>query len=153
MSYGGSTAPTSCAPSQCGDSTDTVTPDAAGRRVSQLQHLAAVAESPLAPARTSRVYQSSAQSHSLSGSSSATTFQAQRTVESRSDHFQTRAPALQRTHSFIQVPRTLPEGHTISTLGIEDPTSEDLNRDLIVDETSPSEDERFAESVIRAGGY
>ena len=99
MSYGGSTAPTSCAPSQCGDGTDTVTPDAAGRRVSQLRRLAAVAGLPVAPAWTSRVYQSPVQSHTLSGSSSVTTFQAQHTVQSYSDHFQTCAPALQQTQS------------------------------------------------------
>ena len=154
MSYGGSTAPTSPAPSLCGGNTDIVSPEAPGR-VSQLQRLAAVAGAPGASARTSRVYQLSTQSPLLSGLSSATFSQNPYTV-SRSGPFQTRAPALQRTQSFISLPRSISEGHTISAMNIEDPSAqnnEDFNGNLDIDEASPSKDECFAELVIRGGGY
>ena len=145
-------APTSHAPSECVDNTDTVTPEAPGGRVSQLRCLAAVAGTPGAAARTSHVHQSPAQSHLLSGPSSVSSFQGQHTV-SRSGPFETSAPALQRTHSFIQLPQHIPEGHTISAgdeaSALQD--SEDFNGNFMIDETSPSKDERFAESVIRGG--
>ena len=154
MSYGGSTAPTSPAPSLCGGNTDIVSPEAPGR-VSQLRRLAAVAGAPGTSAWTSRVYQSFTQSPLLSGSSSATFSQNPHMV-SRSSPFQTSTPALQRTQSFISLPRSISEGHTISAMSVEDPSAqnnEDFNGNLDIDEASPSEDERFAESVIRGGGY
>ena len=153
MLHGGSTAPMSRAPSECVDNTDTVTPEAPGGQVSQLRRLAAVAGTPSAPARTSHVYQSPVQSHLLAGSSSVTSFQGQHTV-SRSDPFETSTPALQRTHSFIQLPQHVPEGHTILATDVEASApqdSENFNGNFMIDETSPSEDERFAESVIRGG--
>ena len=153
MSYRGSTAPTSPAQSECGGNTDIVTPEAPGR-VSQLQRLAAVAVAPSAPSRTSRIPQSSTQSHSRSRSSS-TSFSHH--MASHSGPFQTSVPALQRTQSFISLPQRIPEGHSILATNVEGPTAhntnEDFHENFDIDEASPSEDERFAESVIRGGGY
>ena len=77
-------------------------------------------------------------------------------MASHSGPFQTSMLALQRTQSFVSLPQHIPEGHSILAMNVEGPTAynnEDFHENFDIDEVLPSEDERFAKSVIRGGGY
>ena len=149
VSNGGSTAPTSLAPSECGDHTDPNFQEGFRRRSSQLRHLAAASGASEVHARASRVQQSSIP-HSLSGNSSVPSLQSQHWV-SREPSLSPppRLPGLRRTQSFRQLPQHLPRGHSMLATNTSAVDVEDFHEDLVIDEVSPSEDERFAESVIR----
>ena len=149
----GSSAPTSITPSECGDHADTNFQEDPRRRSSHLRHLAAAAGASEARARASRVQQFSVP-YSLSGNSStALSLQSQHSVPLElSSSPPPHTPGLRRTQSFRQLPQSLPQGHSLFAMNENAVDVGDFNEDFVIDEVSPSEDERFAESVIRGHG-
>ena len=153
VSNTGSLAPTSLAPSECGDHADTNFQEDPRQQSSHLRHLAAAAGASEARARASRVQQSSA-SYSLSGNSSASpSLQSQHSVPHElSSSPPPCTPGLQRMQSFRQLPQSLPQGHSLFATNENAVDVRDFNEDPVIDEVSPSEDEHFAESVIHGHG-
>ena len=140
VSRTGSTAPTSYVPSECGSNSAYVTHDkmedfqpAPPRRTSQLRTLAAASSLTDPPPRKSCVERSFSQP-------SFSTFQDQ--APARDDSPPPQRVGLRRTQTFSRLPSTIPPSHTMfmADTGIEADA---------IDETSPSEDERLAMSIVR----
>ncbi|KAI5990603.1 hypothetical protein EDD15DRAFT_2369664 [Pisolithus albus] len=146
----GSSVVSSCPVSECGtdsacqrrDDWDGSQP-ALPKRLSQLCMLAMAEDHTLdVPQRNSRVH-----THS-SLSFSGTPVQGQHPVhDNGSPSPPPRLPGLCRTQSFSQLPSTIAKSHTIfteNTGGGLDPGEDDL----VIDDVSPSEDDRCAEAVL-----
>ncbi|KAI5983249.1 hypothetical protein EDD15DRAFT_2376648 [Pisolithus albus] len=147
ISHGSSSVPTSLTHSECGsngaygtqgDTEDSQT--APQRRLSQRPTLAADHNSD-AP-HNSRVRSP------FSQPSSGTLAQDQRAAHNNDTPSPPQPVGLRRTRSFAQLPSTISNAHTMLAGNDEDEVraAED---DLIVDDVSPSEDDRFAESIVR----
>ena len=143
MSRGGSTAPTSQAPSEC-NGTDTTSQEGFGWRSSQLRRLAAAAGNSEAIPRASRVKPSAPHS------STAPSLQSQHSAPTRDSSLPPppRTLGSRRPQPSRQLPQPLPEEYVIFASNVEG-TDIYINREPVIDEASPSEDERFAQSVIR----
>lgn len=145
-SHGGSTAPTSHPPSECGSygayggqgnmGSSQLAP---ARRSSQLLSFAAARQPAEVPQRSSRVRPFS--DDPVSGNS----IQDQPlSRENDSPSPPPRPVGLRRTCSFAQLPSTVPPSHTMFATDAEHGIDPDA-----IDEVSPSEDERFAEAMLR----
>ncbi|KAI6001903.1 hypothetical protein EDD15DRAFT_2361265 [Pisolithus albus] len=148
-SHQGSSVPTSCAPSECGSNSACGTRSdveefqlAPQKRLSQLRMLAAGYTAD-APPRNSRIDPSYEQP------SSGTLAQDQRAARDMDTPSPPVRPmGLRRTWSFQRLPSIISSSH--SMLAGDDEGGVGLAEDdLAIDEASPSEDDRFAESVVR----
>lgn len=114
------------------------------KRLSQLRMLATAQNSTSdVPQRNSRVYTHSSQSFS------GTPVQGQHPARDNDPPSPpSRPPVLRRTQSFSRLPSTIAKSHTIFAGNTED-GGDPGEDDLVIDETSPSEDDRFAEAIVR----
>ncbi|KAF8842572.1 hypothetical protein BDN67DRAFT_1009611 [Paxillus ammoniavirescens] len=139
LSHGGSTAPTSApvsrAPSECGSNGDY-----------GIQHddLTAANQSSEVPVRNSHVHHSSGPITNLS----STPLVQDQHPSDEHPHSPLPWPAgLCQTQSFRQLPSFLPSSHSMFA------TNVDRNRSPAINEASPSDDDRFAESVLHGQGF
>ena len=143
MSRRGSTAPTSQAPSEC-NGTDTTSQEGFGWRSSQLQRLAAVA------GNSEAIPQALCVKPSAPHSSTAPSLQSQHSAPTRDSSLSPlpRTLGSWRPQPSCQLPQPLPEEYMIFASNVEG-TDIYFNREPVIDEASPSEDEWFAQLVIR----
>ncbi|KAF8835704.1 hypothetical protein BDN67DRAFT_984450 [Paxillus ammoniavirescens] len=115
------------------------------RQSLQLQTLAAAAnQSSEVPVRNSRVH------HSLGPITNLSSTPLVRDQHPSDEHPHSPPPwpaGLHRTQSFHQLPSFLPSSHSMFA------TNVDRNGSSVIDEASPSDDDRFAESVLHGQGF
>lgn len=151
MLRGGSTAPTSQAPSECGSNSGHGTQDdpqlAPPRCLPQLCMLAATAsQASGAPPRISRI-------HCPPSSQPSSNNDIQHQHSAWNENLPSAPPPpvkLCQMQTFAQLPSTISESHTI--LATDHHSEVDQDGLLIVDEVSPSEDDHFTELIVHGNG-